>query len=143
MTIQMLTNLSNIVLVIAIILVVIAIVLYFRLDINRAWHLVTGRQIKEKKKKKGLFYVLTHRGNGKKSGVLILALFLTIIMAGTATYAWFTANKTVTVNDITVNIAAKNGIQISVNGSNWQSTLTTEELKRQGNVLLDVHLKME
>ena len=33
----------------------------------------------------------------KKLRSLILLLFITIIMFGTSTYAWFTANRTVTI----------------------------------------------
>ena len=44
---------------------------------------------------------------------LILLLFITIIMFGTSTYAWFTANRVVTISSINVNVQASNGIQIS------------------------------
>jgi len=49
-------------------------------------------------------------------------------MLGTSTYAWFTSNKTVSVSEITVNVAAKNGIQISVDGTNWKSIISTTDL---------------
>ena len=51
---------------------------------------------------------------------LLLLLFGTGIMLTTSTYAWFTSNQTVAVNTITVNIAAQNGIQVSVDGTNWK-----------------------
>ena len=82
----------------------------------------------EKKKKKGLFYVLTHRENGKKSGVLILALFFTIVMATTATYAWFTANYTVSVTKLDVTVASGAGIQISTDAITWKSMINSTEL---------------
>ena len=49
----------------------------------------------------------------KKLRTLVLLLFLTIIMFGTSTYAWFTANKTVTINSLDVHVEASGGIQIS------------------------------
>ena len=49
-------------------------------------------------------------------------------MLGTATFAWFTANKTVSVNDIQVNVAAQNGIQISVDGTSWKSIVQTSDI---------------
>lgn len=70
------------------------------------------------------------RSSRKKSrrSLLLLLLLLTGTMLGTSTYAWFTSNKTVSVTDITVNVAAKNGIQISVDGTNWKSIISTTDL---------------
>lgn len=59
---------------------------------------------------------------------LILLLFLTIIMFGTSTYAWFTANTQVTINSIDVNVASTGGIQISTNAANWKSVVTTADI---------------
>lgn len=64
--------------------------------------------------------------NKRKS--LILLLLLTIIMFGTSTYAWFTANEVVTINDINVNVAASDGIQISTDGLNWKSVITNTDI---------------
>ena len=58
----------------------------------------------------------------------ILLLFLTIIMLGTSTYAWFTANETVTINPINVRVEATNGIQISTNADDWKSVITTSDI---------------
>ena len=68
--------------------------------------------------------------NRRKSRTLLLLLLLLVTgsMLGTSTYAWFTSNKTVSVSDITVNVAAKNGIQISVDGTNWKSIISTTDL---------------
>lgn len=66
--------------------------------------------------------------NKRKVLLLLIMLLVTGSMLGTSTYAWFTSNKTVSVSDITVNVAAKNGIQISVDGTNWKSILSTTDL---------------
>lgn len=71
---------------------------------------------KQKKKKVNL-----------KSAILLLLLLAILLTA--STYAWFTANKTVTIDDIDVNIAAQNGLQISANGVDWKSVLTINDLK--------------
>ena len=63
-----------------------------------------------------------------RRALLLLMLLVTGSMLGTSTYAWFTSNKTVSVSDITVNVASKNGIQISVDGTNWKSILSTTDL---------------
>ena len=60
--------------------------------------------------------------------ILLLLLLGTGAMLATSTYAWFTSNKTVSVNSIKVNIDAKNGIQISADGTNWKSIVQTSDL---------------
>lgn len=70
------------------------------------------------------------RNKRRKYRLLILLLLLlgTGVMLGTSTYAWFTANKNVSVSRLTVNIEAKNGIQISADGTNWKSIVSTADL---------------
>ena len=60
--------------------------------------------------------------------ILLLLLFGTGIMLATSTYAWFTANKTVSIGTLEVQIAAKNGIQISADGTNWKSIVQKTDL---------------
>ena len=60
--------------------------------------------------------------------LLLLLLIITGIMLTTSTYAWFTSNRTVTVEDIDVNVAASGGIQISVDGTSWKSIITNQDL---------------
>ncbi len=64
----------------------------------------------------------------KRLLILLLLLLFTGVMLGTSTYAWFTANKTVTVSDITVDVEAKNGIQISVDAQSWKSVVQTSDI---------------
>lgn len=64
----------------------------------------------------------------KKVRSLILLLFLTIIMLSTSTYAWFTANKTVTISTIDVNVASSSGIQISADALTWGGTVTNADI---------------
>lgn len=66
--------------------------------------------------------------NRKKLSGLILLLIISIIMLGTTTYAWFTANQVVTINSIDVNVEASNGLQISTNASQWKSVLTNADI---------------
>ena len=72
--------------------------------------------MKNKKKKKGF-------------RSLILLLFLTVIMFGTSTYAWFTANRVVTINSLDVHVEASNGIQVSTDAASWKSVLTNADIK--------------
>jgi len=64
----------------------------------------------------------------KRLKSLVLLLFLTIVMLSTATYAWFTSNKTVKIDTINVNIAATSGLQISADAITWKSLLTNGDL---------------
>ena len=64
----------------------------------------------------------------KRLLILLIALFFTTVMFTTTTYAWFTANQTVTVSTLKVNVEAKNGIQISSDATNWKSILQTADI---------------
>ena len=59
---------------------------------------------------------------------LILLLIVSVIMLGTTTYAWFTANQVVTINSIDVKVEASNGLQISTNAAQWKSVLTNADI---------------
>lgn len=64
----------------------------------------------------------------RKILLALLMLLLTFVTLSTSTYAWFTANKTVTVSTINVNVAAANGLQISADGLEWKSVITNEDI---------------
>ena len=74
----------------------------------------------------------TNKRKNKKRKLLLvlLMLLLTFVTLSTSTYAWFTANKTVTVNSINVNVAATNGLQISVNAIEWKTIITNEDIQK-------------
>ena len=59
---------------------------------------------------------------------LILLFILTLGIGGTATYAWFTSNRTVTVEQIDVEVSAVNGLQISADAENWKAKVQKDEL---------------
>lgn len=61
-----------------------------------------------------------------KSSILLLLILAIVLIA--STYAWFTSNQTVTVQQLEVNVEARNGLQISTDAINWKSTLTTQDL---------------
>ena len=60
--------------------------------------------------------------------ILLLLMLGTGTMLATSTYAWFTSNKNVSVETLKVNIEAKNGIQISADGTNWKSIIQLSDL---------------
>jgi hypothetical protein len=66
----------------------------------------------------------------------LLMLLVTAVALTTATYAWFTANANVSIDSLDVNVAASNGLQISVDGVNWKSQISTTDITTaayQGN----------
>lgn len=60
--------------------------------------------------------------------MLIMTLFLAGLGA-TSTYAWFTANKTITVDSIQVNVETQGGIQISSDALVWKSMIDLSDLR--------------
>ena len=77
------------------------------------------KQTEEKKEKR----------SKKKLLLLLLLLILTGVLLSTSTYAWFTSNRSVKIEDIDVNVAASGGIQLSADGINWKSIVTNDDLR--------------
>ena len=61
-----------------------------------------------------------------KSSLLILLLLAILLIA--STYAWFTANRTVTISSLEVNVQAQNGLQISTDAEDWKAVITSEDI---------------
>lgn len=61
-----------------------------------------------------------------KSSLLILLLIAILLIA--STYAWFTANRTVTISSLDVNVQAQNGLQISTDAQNWKAVITKDDI---------------
>ena len=71
------------------------------------------------------------RKSRKRRRKLFLALIMILLLVatlGTATYAWFTANRTVTVEQIDVNVSTSQGLQISTDAANWKSIVTNTDI---------------
>jgi len=65
----------------------------------------------------------------KRLRSLILLLFLTVLMLSTSTYAWFTANRSVSIDPINVHIAASTGLQISTDANEWKTIISNDDIK--------------
>ena len=61
-----------------------------------------------------------------KSSLLVLLLIAILLIA--STYAWFTANRTVTISSLEVNVQASNGLQISTDAVNWKAIITSDDI---------------
>ena len=57
----------------------------------------------------------------------IMILFLALVLTA-STYAWFTANRTVTVESIDVNVSTSQGLQISTDATSWKSIVTNNDI---------------
>ena len=58
---------------------------------------------------------------------IIMILFVGVVLT-TSTYAWFTANRTVTVDSIDVTVTTSEGLQISTDATNWKSVVTNSDI---------------
>ena len=65
----------------------------------------------------------------KKLKSLVLLLFLTILLLSTSTYAWFTANRSVSIDAINVNVTAVSGLQISTDASEWKTLINNTDIR--------------
>lgn len=64
----------------------------------------------------------------KRLKSLILLLLLTVLMLSTSTYAWFTANRSVSLEAINVHIAASTGLQISTDANEWKTIISNNDI---------------
>ena len=82
----------------------------------------------EKKKKRGLLFILGTRVKKGRLLFLLVAFILTLVGLSVSTYAWFTSNFTVSVQEIDVNVSSGSGIQISTNAKDWKSIITVNDI---------------
>ena len=87
---------------------------------------LNNKKEEEKEKKRGFLYLIGIKN--KKLFGLIIALLITIIGLSTSTYAWFTSNYTVSVQQIDVHVSSGSGIQISTDAEHWKSMITIEDI---------------
>ena len=67
------------------------------------------------------------RKTKKRLNSMLMALLLTAVMLVMSTYAWFSANRTVSITGLTAKVSAAEGLQISLDGATWGSSVTVNE----------------
>ena len=72
------------------------------------------------------------RKNDLRSSIILLLILLLLLIS--STYAWFTANQTVTVSSLDVHIEAQNGLQISTDATTWKSIIENTDITTGGYV---------
>ena len=65
-----------------------------------------------------------NRKSKRRLNSLFMMLLLTGMLLVTSTYAWFSANKEVTLEGINAKVVAAEGLQISLDGESWSSKIT-------------------
>ena len=68
------------------------------------------------------------KASKKRLNNLLIILLLTAVLLVMSTYAWFTSNRTVHINDITVKVETSAGLQISANGTDWKTVISEDDL---------------
>ena len=76
------------------------------------------------------------RKSKRRMNSMFLSLLLTALLLIMSTYAWFTANRNVSIDMITAKVSAAEGLQISLDGENWNTSITVnaEKLAAAGQV---------
>ena len=64
----------------------------------------------------------------RKILLAIIMIMFTAVVLSVSTYAWFTANRTVTVESIDVTVSTSQGLQISTDAANWKSIVTNNDI---------------
>ena len=64
------------------------------------------------------------RKSKRRMNSMFLSLLLTALLLIMSTYAWFTANRQVSIDTITARVSAAEGLQISLDGANWKTSIT-------------------
>jgi len=82
----------------------------------------------DERKKRGFFFILGERLKNGRLLLLLLAFLFTLIGLSASTYAWFTSNFTVSVQEIDVTVSSGSGIQISTNAKDWKSLITVSDI---------------
>jgi len=68
------------------------------------------------------------KASKKRLNDLLLILLLTAVLLIMSTYAWFTANRTVRIDSIDVEVATSSGLQISANGKDWKMIIDKQNI---------------
>jgi hypothetical protein len=69
----------------------------------------------------------------KRRKLLILPLFLSFILLMMTSYAWFSANRVVSVESLDVHVQADGGLEVSTDSSNWKQVITVQDIANAKN----------
>jgi len=64
------------------------------------------------------------RKSKRRLNSVFMMLLLSAVLLIMSSYAWFTANRVVTINGISAKVTVAEGLQISLDGQNWSNSVT-------------------
>lgn len=64
------------------------------------------------------------RKSKRRLNSVFMMLLLSAVLLIMSSYAWFTANRVVTINGISAKVTVAEGLQISLDGQNWSNSIT-------------------
>lgn len=65
----------------------------------------------------------------RRRKLLLLSILFTSILLITTTYAWFTANRVVSIDALNVHVQADGGLEVSTDAINWKQVITNDDIK--------------
>ncbi len=68
------------------------------------------------------------KNNKKRRKITVLPLFFSFILLITTTYAWFSANRVVSIESLDVHVQAEGGIEVSTDANTWKQVVTVQDI---------------
>ncbi len=68
------------------------------------------------------------KSNKKRRKLMIIPLFFSFILLITTTYAWFSANRVVSIESLDVHVQAEGGIEVSTDAYDWKQVITVQDI---------------
>lgn len=65
----------------------------------------------------------------KRRRKLLIPLFLSTFLLMTTTYAWFSANRVVSIESLNVHVQADGGIEVSTDAIDWKQVVTVQDIQ--------------
>ncbi len=72
---------------------------------------------------------MTKENRKKRRKLIIFPLFFSFILLITTTYAWFSANRVVSIEALDVHVQADGGIEVSTDAVDWKQVITVNDIR--------------
>ena len=77
----------------------------------------------------------------KRRRKLLIPLFFSTFFLITTTYAWFSANRMVSIESLNVHVQADGGLEVSTNAIDWKQVVTVQDIMEARESTLLVLIK--
>ncbi len=68
------------------------------------------------------------KDNKKRRKIALIPLFFSFVLLITTTYAWFSANRVVSIETLDVHVQAEGGIEVSTDANDWKQVVTVQDI---------------